>query len=82
VDFGITEQQRRLQQKCLDLAADFATRSADHDRDASHPVENYNRLREDGFMKLTIDGSFGGLMRRWGRAVRLRRWRSTCMPRW
>jgi alkylation response protein AidB-like acyl-CoA dehydrogenase len=61
VDFGITEQQRRLQQKCLDLAADFATRSADHDRDASHPVENYNRLREDGFLKLTIDGSFGGL---------------------
>jgi alkylation response protein AidB-like acyl-CoA dehydrogenase len=61
VDFGITEQQRRLQQKCLDMAADFATRSADHDRDASHPVENYNRLREEGFLKLTIDGSFGGL---------------------
>jgi alkylation response protein AidB-like acyl-CoA dehydrogenase len=61
VDFRITERQQRLRQKCLDLAADFATRSADHDRDASHPVENYNRLREEGFLKLTIDPSFGGM---------------------
>ena len=55
MDFRITEQQQRLRQKCLDLAADFATRSADHDRDASHPVENYDRLRQEGFLKLTID---------------------------
>jgi alkylation response protein AidB-like acyl-CoA dehydrogenase len=61
VDFRITEQQQRLRQKCLDLAADFAMRSADHDRDASHPVENYNRLRGEGFLKLTIDPALGGL---------------------
>jgi alkylation response protein AidB-like acyl-CoA dehydrogenase len=61
VDFRITEQQQRLRQKCLELAADFATRSADHDRDASHPVENYNRLRQEGFLKLTVDTALGGL---------------------
>jgi alkylation response protein AidB-like acyl-CoA dehydrogenase len=60
VDFRISEQQERLRQKCLDLAADFATRSADHDRDASHPVENYDRLRAEGFLALTIGKSFGG----------------------
>jgi alkylation response protein AidB-like acyl-CoA dehydrogenase len=61
VDFRMSEQQERLRQKCLALAADFATRSARHDRDASHPVENYDRLRAEGFLALTIDPAFGGL---------------------
>ncbi|WP_428533879.1 acyl-CoA dehydrogenase family protein [Rhodopila sp.] len=61
MDFRITEAQKRLRQRCLELAADFATRSAEHDRDASHPVENYDRLRGDGFLALTIEPSFGGL---------------------
>src|SRR6202012_2233331 len=60
VDFGITEDQERLRQRCLALAADFAMRSAEHDRDASHPTENYDRLRAEGFLALTIDKSFGG----------------------
>ncbi len=61
MDFQITEEQRRLRQRCLELAADFATRSATHDRDASHPTENYDRLRAEGFLALTIDKSFDGL---------------------
>ena len=61
MDFRITEDQQRLRQRCLLLAADFATRSAEHDRDASHPVENYNRLRAEGFLGLTIERSLGGL---------------------
>ncbi len=60
MDFRITERQERLRQQCLELAGDFARRSADHDRDASHPVENYNRLRAEGFLALTIPASFGG----------------------
>jgi alkylation response protein AidB-like acyl-CoA dehydrogenase len=60
VDFSLTQDQQRLQRRCLDLAADFATRSADHDREASHPTENYDRLREEGFLELTIPRSFGG----------------------
>ena len=60
MDFQLTPEQQRLQRKCLELAADFATRSAVHDRDASHPVENYNRLREEGFLALTIGAEWGG----------------------
>jgi alkylation response protein AidB-like acyl-CoA dehydrogenase len=60
VDFALTQDQQRLQRRCLDLAADFATRSSDHDREASHPTENYDRLREEGFLELTIPRSFGG----------------------
>jgi alkylation response protein AidB-like acyl-CoA dehydrogenase len=60
VDFQLTDDQQRLQQRCLELAADFATRSADHDRDASHPTENYHRLRQEGFLELTLAKEWGG----------------------
>jgi alkylation response protein AidB-like acyl-CoA dehydrogenase len=50
----------RLQNKGRELAADFATRSATHDRDASHPIENYDRLREEGFLALTVGKERGG----------------------
>jgi alkylation response protein AidB-like acyl-CoA dehydrogenase len=60
VDFALTEDQRRLQQRCLALAADFATRASEHDRDGSHPLENYARLRQEGFLALTIERALGG----------------------
>ena len=60
MDFQLTQDQQRLQQRCLDLAADFATRSSNHDRAASHPTENYDRLRQEGFLELTIPRSWGG----------------------
>ncbi len=60
MDFALTAEQQRLQQECRELAADFATRSAMHDRDASHPVENYDRLREHRFLALTVDKEWGG----------------------
>jgi alkylation response protein AidB-like acyl-CoA dehydrogenase len=60
VDFALTPDQQRLQQRCLALAADFAARSADHDRDASHPTENYDRLRSEGFLALTVPRQYGG----------------------
>jgi alkylation response protein AidB-like acyl-CoA dehydrogenase len=61
VDFPLSSEQQDLQHRCRDLAADFATRSAAHDRDASHPSENYDRLREEGFLALTIGKEWGGL---------------------
>ena len=61
MDFRFTDRQENLRQRCLALAADFAPRSGEHDRDASHPVENYDRLRAEGFLKLTIDAVYGGL---------------------
>ena len=60
MDFLLSQDQQRLQQRCLELAADFATRSADHDRDASHPIENYDRLRAEGFLELTVAKAWGG----------------------
>ena len=60
MDFALTPEQRRLQQQCRELAADFATRSAEHDREASHPSENYDRLRQEGFLALTIAKEWGG----------------------
>src|ERR1700760_4238003 len=60
VDFALTADQQRLRQRCLDLAADFATRSSEHDREASHPIENYDRLRAEGFLTLTVGREWGG----------------------
>jgi alkylation response protein AidB-like acyl-CoA dehydrogenase len=60
VDFRLTEEQRRLQQRCQELAADFAVRSAEHDQDATHPVENYRRLRDAGFYELNVPKEWGG----------------------
>jgi hypothetical protein len=39
----------------------FRHRTAAHDRDASHPVENYDRLRKEGFLALTVGKGWGGL---------------------
>jgi alkylation response protein AidB-like acyl-CoA dehydrogenase len=60
VDFRLSDEHERLRQRCLELAADFAARSAEHDRDATHPTENYERLREEGFLALTVPAKWGG----------------------
>jgi len=60
VEFHITEEQRRLQDRARCLAADFAGRAAQHDREASHPLENYAALREAGFYALNIPAELGG----------------------
>jgi alkylation response protein AidB-like acyl-CoA dehydrogenase len=31
-----------------------------HDREATHPIENYRRLREEGFLELTVPKKWGG----------------------
>jgi len=61
VDFLLSPDQLRLQQRCLELAADFATRASEHDREASHPVENYQRLRAERFLELTVPRAWGGV---------------------
>ena len=60
MDFAISEEHRQLRERCRTLAADFATRSSQHDRDASHPTENYDRLRQEGFLELSVPKEFGG----------------------
>jgi alkylation response protein AidB-like acyl-CoA dehydrogenase len=60
VDFAISQEHRHLQERCRVLAAEFARRSAVHDREASHPTENYDRLRREGFLDLSIAKELGG----------------------
>src|SRR5499426_1272449 len=60
MEFHVTPAQRELQQQARALAADFATRAAQHDREASDPVENYAALREAGFYGLNVPAEFGG----------------------
>ena len=58
--FQMTDAQNRLVERCRSLAADFATRTGDHDREATHPSENYEQLREAGFCALNIPKEWGG----------------------
>ncbi len=60
MELHITEEQRRLQERCRCLADDFATRAAQHDREASHPLENYAALRDAGLYALNIPTQHGG----------------------
>ena len=62
MNFELTTQHKRIQAQCQELATDFATRAAEHDRDATNPVENYALLREAGFHTLNIPTELGG----WG----------------
>ena len=60
MEFRITEAHRELQQRARALAADFATRAAQHDRDATDPAENYAALRDAGFYGLNVPTELGG----------------------
>ncbi len=60
MEFRITDEQRRLQERCRRLALDFATRAAQHDREATHPIENYRALRDAGLYSLNVPVELGG----------------------
>src|SRR5262250_895872 len=60
MEFHATAAQRDLQHRARRLAAEFATRAAQHDRDASDPIENYAALREAGFYALNVPVELGG----------------------
>ena len=42
------------------LAAEFAVHAAEHDREASFPFENFERLSDAGLLALTVSTAFGG----------------------
>ncbi len=60
MEFYVTPAQRDLQHRARCLAADFATRAAQHDREASDPVENYAALRDAGFYGLNVPAELAG----------------------
>lgn len=60
MDFHISEEYEHLQQRSQQLAQGFAARAAEHDREASHPLENYAALQREGFYGLNVPKEMGG----------------------
>lgn len=55
-----TTQQQQLVALADDLAARFAARAPQHDRDGTFPHENFADLHQSGYLALTIPREFGG----------------------
>jgi alkylation response protein AidB-like acyl-CoA dehydrogenase len=53
--------EEELVERANALSADFSTRAAEHDRDASFPFENFTALQQAGLLNLTVPAEFGGL---------------------
>jgi alkylation response protein AidB-like acyl-CoA dehydrogenase len=57
----LTPRQEAIREVAGQLADDFATRAADHDRDGSFPFENYDKMREAGYLGLSVPEELGGM---------------------
>jgi alkylation response protein AidB-like acyl-CoA dehydrogenase len=58
--FPKTERQEKFMALADQLAAEFAPRAAKHDRENSFPFENFARLKETGYLALTVPAEYGG----------------------
>src|SRR5918997_7132638 len=58
---AITEPGRRLVLLAEELAADFATRAAQHDREGSFAHENVEALRRTGYLAAPVPRECGGM---------------------
>ncbi|HEV7977595.1 acyl-CoA dehydrogenase family protein [Amycolatopsis sp.] len=56
----LTAEQQDLVDQAGKLADVFAERAAAHDRDNTFPFENYEDLREAGFLRLSVPKELGG----------------------
>jgi alkylation response protein AidB-like acyl-CoA dehydrogenase len=56
-----TDSGRRLIALAEELAADFAARAAEHDRDGSYPHQDLAALRDAGYLAAPIPQELGGL---------------------
>ena len=57
----LTPRQREIVELAGRLADEFAERAAEHDRDGSFPFENYERMRVEGYLGLTVPEELGGM---------------------
>ncbi len=65
----LTDAQRELQARARELAAEFAPTAAATDATEAYPWKNVERLREAGFMGMTIPREHGGQGRSYHDAV-------------
>lgn len=61
MQFSLSPEQISLQERCRELAHGFAQNAAEHDRDASPPVENYQAIRDAGLFGLLVPQDLGGM---------------------
>lgn len=54
------DKQMQLLLNTEKLSKEFAARAGQYDREASFPLENFERLKEEGFLHLTIPTKYGG----------------------
>src|ERR687897_1269644 len=57
----LTPRQRELVELAGRLADEFTERAGEHDREASFPFENYERMREEGYLGITVPEELGGM---------------------
>jgi len=60
VFLDLTSDQERIINLAKELAAEFATRAEQHDREGSFPFENIARLKETGYTTMTTPREYGG----------------------
>jgi alkylation response protein AidB-like acyl-CoA dehydrogenase len=61
VDFGLSPEQQKWVSKAERLAPVFAAQARKFDEAGQYPAENFDLLREEGFLKLAVPKEFGGL---------------------
>lgn len=59
--FAMHDRHQQLADLAAELAADFATRAAEHDEARSLPMENFAALRDAGFFGIAFPTEWGGL---------------------
>ncbi len=57
----MSAKQQQLVALAAELAADFATRSTEHDRANSFPLENIEKMKQTGYTALIVPERYGGL---------------------
>lgn len=61
MDDRAAERRARLLDLAGRLASDFATRASEHDRENSFPFENFEAMRQERYLALTMPEDLGGL---------------------
>lgn len=60
MDFSLSPQDQAMVDRARELAKEFATRARAYDDEAAFPEKDFERLREEGFLKLTVPENLGG----------------------
>ena len=60
MDFSLNAVEQDLLARAKKLAAEFKPRARHYDETAEFPAENFQRLKDEGLLKLTVPPAYGG----------------------